>query len=95
MSDMKTVLPPDSVKCSKEGDEKIHVPLKPLPTVQEGRVPVHHYGHNMRSLNRVQTKHRQHIFCVRGCIRALSTSLLSTAAVASPFERSQLNTLRM
>ena len=36
--DMKTLLHPDSPKCSKKGYEEIHV----LPTVQEGRIPIHH-----------------------------------------------------
>ena len=65
MSNKKTVLPPGSVKRSKKGYEEIHVPHKPLPTVQEGRVSISSLpGWAQRafkagtttSLNRVQSK---------------------------------------
>ena len=64
MSNKKTVLPPGSVKRSKKGYEEIHVPHKPLPTVQEGRVPISSlpgwaqraFKAGTTSLNRVQSK---------------------------------------
>jgi pre-mRNA-splicing helicase BRR2 len=64
MSNKKTVLPPGSVKRSKKGYEEIHVPHKPLPTVQEGRVLVSSlpgwaqraFKAGTTSLNRVQSK---------------------------------------
>ena len=64
MSNKKTVLPPGSVKRSKKGYEEIHVPHKPLPTVQEGRVLISSlpgwaqraFKAGTTSLNRVQSK---------------------------------------
>ena len=84
MSDMKTVLHADSVKCSKKGREEIHASHKPLPTLQGGRAPIYHYldRYNMSSQPSDFSRLSKVGLC--GPVLVCSPNLLLTVALNRP-----------